>query len=395
MRTTLPVIALLIACLFALPAAAQTVVVRVENPLAMARPDEVVSLGWAALQDRDAAFAEDVVRVMDAASGEEVLSQRLDSDGDGTTDALLFLVSLWPEETREFVVEAAPPAADRAPRVFARHDEYRDDVAWESDRIAYRTYGQGLWEASEFDPLVSSGIDVWPKRVRDLIVERWYEKGHDAYHLDTGEGADFFSVGPTLGAGGTAIWQDEQLFRAENFKDHRIIANGPIRAIFELTYEPWDAGGVEVSEGKRVTIDAGQNLFKSESTFESEGMEALTYAVGFVKRAEGIVGAMKQVGSAWSWLSAWGPVERKNGGHGALGTAALLDRSRLMDIQETDDHYLALLTARPGESVVQYVGAGWTASGDFDSVEDWWAYLDAFAERLQTPLRVTIQPDSP
>ena len=394
MRTSLLSAILLATCLCTLSATAQTLSVRVENPLAMVRPDEVVSLDWAALQDRDAAFAEGNVRVIDAASGEEVLSQRLDDDGDGTTDALLFLVSLWPEEVREYVVEAALPAAEMAPRVFVRHDEYRDDVAWESDRIAYRTYGQGLWNASEFDPLVSSGIDVWPKRVRDLIIERWYEKGHDAYHLDTGEGADFYSVGPTLGAGGTAIWQDEQLYRAENFKEHRMIANGPIRAIFELTYEPWDAGGVEVSEVKRITIDAGQNLFKSESTFESEA-DALTYAVGFVKRAEGVVGAMKQAGAAWSWLSVWGPVERKNGGHGALGTAALLDRSRLVDLQETDDHYLALLTATPGAPVVQYVGAGWTASGDFNTVEDWWAYLDTFAQRLQTPLRVTMQPDGP
>jgi pectinesterase len=394
MRTSLLSAILLATCLCTLSATAQTLSVRVENPLAMVRPDEVVSLDWIALQDRDAAFAEGDVRVIDAASGEEVLSQRLDDDGDGTTDALLFLVSLWPEEVREYAVEVAPPAADMAPRVFARHDEYRDDVAWESDRIAYRTYGQGLWNASEFDPLVSSGIDVWPKRVRDLIIERWYEKGHDAYHLDTGEGADFYSVGPTLGAGGTAIWQDDQLYRAENFKEHRMIANGPIRAIFELTYEPWDAGGVEVSEVKRITIDAGQNLFKSESTFESEA-DALTYAVGFVKRAEGVVGAMKQAGAGWSWLSVWGPVERKNGGHGALGSAALLDRSRLVDVQETEDHYLALLTATPGVPAVQYVGAGWTASGDFETVEDWWHYLDTFAQRLQTPLNVILLPASP
>ena len=88
-------------------------------------------------------------------------------------------------------------------------------------------------------------------------------------------------------------------------------------------------------------------------------------------------------------------MERKNGGHGALGTAALLDRDRLVAVRETDDHYLALLTATPGEPVVQYVGAGWTASGDFNTVEDWWAYLDAVVQRLQAPLRVTVLPASP
>jgi hypothetical protein len=39
---------------------------------------------------------------------------------------------------------------------------------------------------------------------------------------------------------------------------------------------------------------------------------------------------------------------------------------------------------------VQYAGAGWTDSGDFRSVEDWWAYLDDFARRLEQPVKVTV-----
>ena len=40
--------------------------------------------------------------------------------------------------------------------------------------------------------------------------------------------------------------------------------------------------------------------------------------------------------------------------------------------------------------VVSYVGAGWTASGDVDSVADWWALLDAEAARLGAPVVVTV-----
>jgi len=372
-------------------AAGQSVTVRVENPQAEPRADEVVSIDWATLRSHDGSLAENRVRVVDPVSGEEVVSQVIDGDGDGAADALLFLVSLWPEEAREYLVEAAAPENAPVSRVSVRHDDYRDDVAWESDRIAYRMYGQGLWNASEFDSLVSSGVDVWPKRVRDLIVERWYAKGHDGYHQDTGEGADFFSVGPTLGAGGTAVWRNGRMYRAQNFSAYRILAEGPLRAIFELTYEPWDAGGVQVSEVKRITIDAGQNLFRSESTFKAD-TDSLAYVVGFVKRAEGVVGATKQAGTAWAWLSTWGPVERKNGGHGSLGTAALLERTRLVGVQETGDHYVAILRAAVGEPEVQYVGAGWTASGDFETVEDWWAHLDGLVSRLETPLLVTIRP---
>jgi pectinesterase len=382
-----------------IPVAAQTVTVRVDNPTDVPRPDEVVALAWADLRNRNTNVATGNVRVLDA-SGAETLSQPIDFDADGSIDELLFIASLGPDESRNYTIEAAP-ATVTAPRVFVMHDDYRDDMAWESDRMAYRTYGQGLWNVPEFDPLVSSGIDVWLKRVPDLIIERWYEKGAEAYHMDTGEGADFYAVGATLGNGGTAIWADDSLHRAQNFAGHRIIANGPIRAIFEMEYDPWQAGDVEVSEVKRITVDAGQHLFKSESTFTVHDAGAATpgsareliAAVGLVKRP-GVVGSTKQANDGWAWLSTWGPVDRGAGGHGDLGGATLVDREHLVAMRETVDHYLALLTAAPGGTVTQYVGAGWTASGDFESVQDWWAHADTFAQRLQAPLRVSVLPAS-
>ncbi|HYH83390.1 MAG TPA: DUF4861 family protein, partial [Longimicrobium sp.] len=266
----------------------------------------------------------------------------------------------------------------------------RDDVAWESDRIAFRIYGQGLWKASEYQPLVSSGLDVWLKSVRDLVVEKWYAKGHDAYHVDTGEGADFYSVGPTLGAGGDAPWRDGKMWPAKNFRSHRIIATGPIRTVFELTYDPWDAGGVQVTETRRFTLDAGHNLFRGESTFTSADGSDVPYVIGTVKR-EGLVGSTSRAG-AWGWLATWGPVERKNGGHGELGTAVLMPRERITDVRELGDHYVLGAVARSGVPVAHYIGAGWSDSGDFRGVEDWWRHLDRMSQRLANPIAVTVVP---
>ena len=369
-------------------AAQAGVAVRAENPLAVQRADEVVALPWAQLRAALPALAPGRVRVVDAATGAEQPAQAIDNDGDGTTDELLVLASFWPGERKDLVVQAQAPAAAPAPRVHARHDDHRDDVAWESDRIAFRIYGQGLWQASEFQPLVSSGVDIWPKRVRDLVVDRWYAKGHDEYHRDTGEGADFYTVGETLGAGGVGVLQGGRVVSAKNFRSHRIIAAGPIRAVFELTYDPWDAAGVQVQEVRRVSIDAGQNLYRMETTFRTEDGRDLTFVTGTVKR-EGLVGSNRR-GARWGWLSTWGPVERKNGGHGSLGTAILLPSAQFTDVAEIENHFLATSVARSSVPAVQYVGAGWTASGDFRGVEDWWRHLDAFAERLANPVRVTI-----
>ncbi len=369
-------------------AAQPGVVIRAVNPLGIERRDEVLAVRWAELRAALPGVAPDRVRVVNAADGSEAVTQAIDNDADGTVDELLVLASFWPNQELRFTVEAQAPLDSLAPRAHARHDDYRDDVAWESDRIAFRIYGQGLWQASEFEPLVSSGVDIWPKRVRDLIVDRWYAKGHDEYHRDTGEGADFYTVGQTLGAGGIGVLAGGRVVSAKNFRAHRIIADGPIRAVFELTYDPWDAAGVQVNETRRITIDAGQNLYRQETTLRTADGRDVPFVTGTVKR-EGLIGSNRR-GRDWGWLATWGPVERKNGGHGFLGTAILMPSAQFTDVTEIENHFLVNSVARSGVLAVQYTGAGWTASGDFRSVEDWWRHLDALAERLAHPIRATL-----
>lgn len=361
--------------------------IHTENRLTIDRPVETVSLPWSLVQAKLPSAQPDAVRAVDS-EGREIVTQVVDNDGDGKPDELVFQAGFAPRETRAFVIEAAAPRTKFESRVFVRHDEPRDDIAWESDRIAFRIYGEGLKKTSS--AMSSSGIDVWNKRTRALIVEKWYAKGHDSYHIDTGEGADFYDVGETLGNGGTAIWRNDTIYRADNFKAYRIIANGPIRAIFELRYNPWNAAGLTVSETKRIAIDAGQNMYREESVFTSADAAEIPYVIGVVKRF-GMRGTESKA-QPWAWLTGWGPVDPKNGGHGELGTAVMLPRDQVSDWKEADNHYLAVSHARSGQPVVHYIGAGWTASGDFPTPQSWWAYLDSFAQRLASPIGVTA-PD--
>lgn len=385
----IPFRAFLVAAAIAIPAgtgAAQTSLrVTVENPIATARPDETVGVPWAEVTRMLRGAAPNRIRVRDA-DGRELVSQVVDNDGNGTADELIFQADFMAGGTRSFTVETGQPGGKVEPRAFVRHDDPRDDMAWESDRIAFRMYGEGLKKTPS--AMSSNGIDVWPKRVKALIVEKWYTKGHDAYHIDTGEGADFFDVGETLGAGGTAIWANDSIHRADNFKSWRIIANGPIRAIFELRYDPWRGGNHTVREVKRIAIDAGQNVYRSESIFTRDGGGEIPYAIGLVKRP-GMRGT-QTIDSPWPWISGWGPVAPKNGGHGELGTAVLISRQQWRDWKEVANHYLAIGSAKSGEPAVHYIGAGWTASGDFPTPQSWWAYLDSFARRLASPVKVTV-----
>ena len=366
-------------------AAAQRVEILLENPIDLERRDETVAIPWSAVRQALPSVAAARVRVVDPVTSRDVVTQVIDANGDGQPEELLVLTSFWPFESKRFVIEARAPATAATPRVHVKYVDERSDVAWESDRIAFRTYGQKLWA---LENLHSSGIDVWVKRTRALVLDTWYAKGQGGYHIDTGEGADFYRVGPTLGTGGTAIWRNDTLYRAENFARHRIVANGPVRAIVELEFDRWNAGGVRVTETKRISIDAGSQLFREESVFGADGVSELPVAVGFVKR-EGVVGSTVR-GDAWAWVSGWAPIERVTGGHGELGLAALVERARLIDVRETADHYMAVMRVRPGTPVVYYAGAGWSASGYFDGPAAWWGYLDQFARRLASPVRATL-----
>ena len=57
-------------------------------------------------------------------------------------------------------------------------------------------------------------------------------------------------------------------------------AAGPIRAVFELTYEPWEAAGRKVSEVKRISLDLGSNFNRFDCRFSTAGGDPLTIATG-------------------------------------------------------------------------------------------------------------------
>ncbi len=386
--------ATLLTLLAVVPAVAQAparVVLRAENTLDEARPDQVIALPWSALAQRLPALTPARVRAVDAGTGQELLSQVLDADGDSRPDSLLILAGFWPRQVREIAVEAEPAVQPPAARVHVFWDERRDDMAWETDRIGYRIYGLGLLK---LEPTTkSSGVDIFVKRTPAMVLEKWYAadlKQGGVYHHDLGEGADMYGVGLSLGAGGTGIYRDGKLYRPINFHTHRILAEGPVRLVFEVAYDAFDAGGTMVSETRRISMDAGQNLFREESVYRFDGPAMLTYAVGTVLRPELVGGTTRIVGKR-AWMSTWGPIDVKySGGHGDLGTGVVMDSAALLETREAAGHYLALASVRPGVPVIVYAGAGWDDDGHLSGPKDWWAYLTDFSRRLDAPIRVTF-----
>lgn len=382
--------------------AADKVTVTVSHELNAPRPSETITIPWSEVNDALPGALLQKIAVKDAAGNilpyqvTNVAPQAKDPQSKGVAYGELIFQHNFAagEKSATFTIEKTEEVSPVFPtKAFARYvPERLDDFAWENDKVAHRTYGPALAEPSpdgKKEVLVASGLDVWCKRVNYPIVDRWYNKGHDHYHKDQGEGMDMYQVGKSRGCGGTGVWDGQALYVGTNYKTWKVIANGPIRAIFELGYDAWDAKGVKVSEVKRFTVDAGHNLDRIDSTFTFEGAPAITVAVGLNKNnadrnQDGKAEVIKH--EADGVLAQW-TVQKTNG---SLGTAVIIPGGKLTGYAEDTLNELALTQAVSGTPVTYYAGAGWTRSGDFPTKESWEKYLAAFAARLKSPVTVKL-----
>jgi hypothetical protein len=256
--------------------------------------------------------------------------------------------------------------------------ERLDDFAWESDRIAHRTYGPAILK--EPKEHVSSGIDVWVKSVRYPVQDKWYKQG--AYHLDHGEGVDNYHVGTARGCGGLSVIDGGRAWDSNVYASHKVIADGPLRAVFELRYDGWNANGRRIAETKRIAIDAGSNFSRVESIFDSDRPAAIEAGPGIsLRKGDGRL--VKD--AAAGWISYWEP-EAPPHGHTAC---ALMVPGQPVRTLEQDGNALLLGHAVPGKPFVYYLGAGWSKSGDFPTQQSWDELVRNYAARLSKPLEVT------
>ncbi|MCV2367253.1 DUF4861 domain-containing protein [Roseateles oligotrophus] len=385
--------------------ASERLVLSAQHPLDIARPAETLAIAWSEVARAlpGALLQQLIVR---NAAGQSLPYQvtnldplARDPQGLGLAyGELLFQHDFAAgEQSARFTVEkSASVSPPFETKVFARFvPERLDDFAWENDKIAHRTYGAALAApappGSGKEVLVTSGIDVWFKRVAYPIIDRWYNKGHEHYHHDEGEGLDMYSVGRSCGAGGTGIWDGSSLHSSRNYTRWRVIANGPIRAVFELGYEAWDGASTPVSETKRFTIDAGRYFHQIDSTLTFTGGQRLRLAVGLNKspaykeRSPRI--ATQQLpaqGGLTQWVSQSG---------GDFGTALLLPLADEVSYAVDGANSLITTPLVSGQVLRYYVGAIWSRAAEVKTEAAWREFVAAEALRRRVPVLVTVVRD--
>jgi len=370
-----------------LSSAADSLTVKVTNRLPIARAAQTIEIDAGKLASL-AAKNLDMIHVKDS-SGKELIAQAVDTDWDDyhKPDLFIFQSDFAPGESKTFTVTAGKaqeykPSDYKAYGRFVR--ERFDDYAWENDLIAHRTYGKAL-ETWKGEPLTSSSVDIWSKLNPTLVINEWYMMGDAFYHHLNSNGADLYPAGPSRGNGATGIWAADKLAVAKNFINSRTLASGPIRVMFELDYPPFDVNGVQVTETRRISLDAGSQLDHYQTTFHAQGAAGGQIAIGLKK----VNGEQKEFSAEKGTLVSWQAVEKNNG---MQGVAIIVQDPKTVDSQAEDKaNNLLLLKPEAINGPVSYwAGFAWDKAGKITSADAWKKYVDEFAQSVRSPLEITV-----
>src|SRR5580704_15621324 len=360
-------------------------ILEVTNSLKIARPETVVEISLSDVLAKTGIADPRHVAVEDQSSHQTLATQIYSSDGSGTADTLLVLVNLGPKQTIRLAFREALENSAAKALVYGRLvPERKDDFAWENEKVAYRVYGPALEATAE----ISSGIDVWSKRIPNFVVNSFYMQDHEAavthnpalsYHNDNGVGLDSYDVGPSLGCGGTAVWANGKLTVSKNYTFAKILAAGPVRFEFEVSYAPWRAAGRVVTETKRVTLDAGSHLNKIVSTLAFDGESPLDLAAGIAIHEGGV----PTLPTGRSIAAVWDTPQKPSTGRIATGLVSL--PAEQATTTTPANHALMIFKRHSGESFTYFAGSGWSKA-DMPTQEDWNMYLVRFEEMQEHPV---------
>ncbi|MDR1344588.1 MAG: DUF4861 domain-containing protein, partial [Tannerellaceae bacterium] len=159
--------------------------ITVSNPYTFERAGEIVEIVPEALNGLPA----DSFFVVVNGEGEQVPYQ-ITHEG-----KIIFQANVPAKAKAVYTLRKVKPEAFDTIVCGKQYPQRMDDIAWENDRIAFRTYGPALQASGER----AFGYDVWVKNVPYLVVEdRYYRELTDgvSYHADNGNGLDYYNVGP-------------------------------------------------------------------------------------------------------------------------------------------------------------------------------------------------------
>jgi hypothetical protein len=368
----------LLAFILPIAAIAQTkTTVTIQNNSTFDRKESVVAIKWASLLSSYPQIDTANFVVINDNTKKQIPYQ-LEHFGNAAIQNLLIQIDIKAKSFLSLSVQKGKPETFVA-KTYARYvPERLDDFAWENDKIAFRAYGKAL-EKTEGD---AYGFDVWVKRTDKLVLNERYKRND--YHLDHGDGLDYYHVGYTLGAGNMAPFIKDTIRYSGNYHQWKVLDNGPLRSTFQLTFDTWNAGGIKIKAIKTISLDAGSQLNRIENIYTFDDKNPIPVVIGIIRREKpGVISLNEQQGI----MGYWEPAFEKDGTTG-VGSILTTPASTMWVNKE---QILAKTTVKSNEPIVYYSGAAWDKAAKITTSKQWFDYLNQFNRELKNPLIVSVK----
>ncbi len=332
---------------------------------------------------------------------------------DGT---ILFPVSVKAGEEAVFTIKEGTPETADTVCCGAVYPKRLDDLAFENDRMGWRVYGPGSQQRN----YKLYGYDLWSKRTEQPVLAKfydmdrrlneqkaelgkegkkmsWEEEQKLSYHVDHGEGCDYYAVGPTLGAGTAAFISPStgEMIYPWCYKTCEILDNGPLRFTARLTYD-LVVSDVEVRETRLLSLDKGSQMVKC-TVWYTNIFSQLPLAAGVVMHK----GSDQVDINADEGYAAYVEPANETNGTNYLGLyfPERMDEIRVQPLSENEEeaakggatgHLVGVTTYSPDAKFTYYFGAGYSKHG-FGSAQEWFDYMKKFAAEKRKPLKVRLK----
>lgn len=393
----------------------KTVTVMVTNSTALERAGEMVEVSMSDVASK-LQLADTAQIVVLNADGQQVPYQ-ITYD-----EKVIFPATVKANGAATYIIQVGTPDAFDVKACGRYYPERVDDVAWENDLVAFRTYGPALQANGER----AFGYDIWTKyNTTEPVVEARYAgelnpetkakaaelKKTDpeaakklyqsvSYHVDHGNGLDCYKVGPTLGGGAAALMVGDTIVYPYCYATQEILDNGPLRFTVKLVYNPLTVkGDSNVVETRVISLDAGSYMNKTVISYTNlkETMPVVTGIV--LHEPDGAV----VTDAANGYITYVDPTDNVNNNNGkifvgAAFPAAVKDAKIVLFPEKekkelrggADGHVLAITDYVPGSEYTYYWGSAWDKA-DIKTADAWNAYVAAFTQNLRAPLTTVIQ----
>jgi hypothetical protein len=181
------------------------------------------------------------------------------------------------------------------------------------------------------------------------------------------------------------VWSQGRAFVSQTYATQRITTQQPDKIEFTLTFDPWDAAGLRVSEEKTVRMVSGTNFFQVVHTIKTAGDVDVTVGIGLSTFGQPRVAKDEKQGRLACW-------EKVKPDHGALGTAVVVEPRTCAGYAQTAKEEFVLIKVKSNQPFTYFVGAGWKGNARFKAPGSWDAWLQQEADWAKLNALYNRQP---